>query len=561
MQVDDPRFDSTCSTPDPAGGGLGAKQASLNYQCAYLSGIPGSPGTTVGGKTFNVAAYLRDSWQIQPNLTLNLGLRYESQRLRYADFLQGTTDPATMQTLGKNAIVLDNMWAPRIGLLYDWTKEGRSKIYAHWGRFYESIPMDINDRELGGEVLYRQMFASGNCGMSDPAIGGPNGKGCTGPNVQATQNQLFGAGGTFIAPGLQAQYLDEFISGFEYEILDDLKIGVSYQNRRLGRVIEDLSVDGANTYIITNPGEFPVDEENKLVQQIMRTDDPATKQRLQGLLNSYVKIRQFDPPTRAYNALQFTLTRRFSKKLYVQGSYTYSKTEGNYPGLISYDNGQIDPNISSQYDLIELLANHYGPLPQDRPHYIKLDGYYTFDFGKKGTLTTGIRLRAESGIPENALGSHYLYGADESFLLPRGELGRTDFEHGLDIHIGYGKNLNKNMNLEVFFDIYNVYDRQGTFYVDNTYAEPFKLNGSLQNANPVSGGTYQDLIWVKTLTRTATRPASRIGRNPNFHNTTARYAPAYGRIGVRLTFWRHATSRQRPPGAGVAVFGVNPRAS
>ncbi len=59
-----------------------------------------------------------------------------------------------------------------------------------------------------------------------------------------------------VAPGIKPQYLDEIIAGFEYEILDDLKIGVSYQNRRLGRVIEDVSTDGANTYIIANPGEW-----------------------------------------------------------------------------------------------------------------------------------------------------------------------------------------------------------------------------------------------------------------------------------------------------------------
>ena len=37
------------------------------------------------GNTLNWSAYLRDSWQIRPNLTLNAGLRYEEQRLRYAD--------------------------------------------------------------------------------------------------------------------------------------------------------------------------------------------------------------------------------------------------------------------------------------------------------------------------------------------------------------------------------------------------------------------------------------------------------------------------------------------
>jgi len=65
------------------------------------------------------------------------------------------------------------MWAPRIGAIYDYTQEGRSKIYAHWGRFYESIPMDINDRSFGGEVSFVQAFRAngGGCGtMTDPRI-------------------------------------------------------------------------------------------------------------------------------------------------------------------------------------------------------------------------------------------------------------------------------------------------------------------------------------------------------------------------------------------------------
>jgi hypothetical protein len=540
MNNTDPRFSDTCRTPNPHA--TGASGGTLSYKCAYLAGTPGSPGTEINGETLNWAAYIRDSWQIQPNLTLNLGLRYEEQRLRYASFLRNTTDPLTQNHLGTDAMSLTGMFAPRIGLLYDWTKEGRSKVYAHWGRFYESIPMDINDRSFGGEVTYRQIFSANQCGMVDPKIGGQNGAGCLTTTMPANQQEeLIGASGVLVEPGIQAQYMDEIIAGMEYEILDDLKIGVSYQNRRLGRVIEDFSTDGAQTYIIGNPGEFDSGSEKALEDQIARTDDPTTKNRLENQLKLFQGSRIFDKPRRDYNALQFTLTRRFSKALYVQGSYTYSRTEGNYPGLVSYDNGQLDPNISSQYDLIELLANHVGPLPTDRPHYIKLDGYYTFDLKKAGSLTTGIRFRALSGIPENALAAHYLYGPDESFLLPRGELGRTDFDHGLDVHIGYGRDIGKGMTLELFFDIFNIYNRQGTAGVDNTYALPVKLagggiGGEVQNANPVSGGTYSDLIWVKELDKNGAETSIPIGRNPDFHNTNSRYAPAYGRIGVRLTF-------------------------
>jgi hypothetical protein len=484
---------------------------------------------------------MRDSWQIKPNITLNLGLRYEEQRLRYAEFLRNKVDPLTLNKLGTNAMTLTGNFAPRIGLLYDWTKEGRSKIYGHWGRFYESIPMDINQRSFGGEVFYRQIYTAGACGPKDNAIGGPNGAGCISTMQQAQQSDLIGASGVLVAPGIQSQYMDEAIAGFEYEVMDDLKIGASFQNRRMGRVIEDVSTDGANTYIIANPGEWSADEEKKLQEQIDRTDDPALKGRLTAQMRLFKGIRIFDKPRRDYNALQFTLTRRFSKQLYVQGSYTYSRNLGNYPGLVSYDNGQIDPNISSQYDLVELLGNRIGPLRTDRPHYIKIDGYYTWDFKKAGTLTTGIRYRAGSGIPENALAAHYLYGGAESFLLPRGELGRTEFFHGLDLHVGFRRKLTKGMELEVFADVYNVYNRQEQSDVDDVYAPQFSLSqggmgGVEQNANPVSGGTYDDLLWVKVIDRNGVESANPIGRNPNFHNTTARYQPANARLALRLTF-------------------------
>ncbi len=529
----DPRFDNMCSTPNSGGSAIGT---STTYLCDYLGGNQGDPGTQISSNTLNWSAYLRDSWQVQPNLTVNAGLRYEEQRLRYATFLQHTTDPLTDVPLGKNAMTLQNMWAPRVGAIYDWTQEGRSKVYANWGRFYESIPLDINARSFGGEVQLVQHFGPA-CGAADPRFGGGNGSDClTSASAKASQEQLIGASGVLIAPGIRPQYLDEFVVGAEYEVIDDLKVGLSYQNRRLGRVIEDVSPDGANTFIIANPGEWSSDEERRLEAQIARTDDMATKTRLQNELTLFQGIRIFDKPRRDYNAVQLTVTRRFSRQLYVQGSYTYSRVIGNYPGLIASDTGQIDPNISTQYDLIELLANRQGPLPQDRPHYVKLDGYYTFDFRKQGALTLGARIRAFSGIPKTALAAHYLYGANESFLLPRGALGRTDFEHGIDLHVEYDRDLGRGMTMGVFVDVFNLYDYQGSATIDTTYAPATTITGQPQNANPVSGGSYEDLIWVKRVDTHGNETSTPIGRNPNFGNTASRYAPAFGRLGARLTF-------------------------
>ncbi len=539
--MEDPRarFDDTCRTPAPPND----PDAPTQFKCDYLSGTPGAEGTVIRGNTFNWAGYLRDSWQIRPNLTLNAGVRYEEQRLRFAEFLRGTTDPISGEKFGKNAVVIRGQVAPRLGLLYDWTKEGRSKAYAHWGRFYESIPLEINNLNYGQPVLYIQTYSPGRCGPTDPRIGGPDGVGCTTTEQSADLRQeMSGVNGSLTAPGLRGQFIDEVVGGLEYELVDDLKLGISYQNRRFGRVIEDVSTDNANTYVVSNPGEWSAEEERKFQNKIDAEDDPMAKARLERQMKAFRGIRIFDKPRRDYDALQLTASRRFTKNFFMQSSYTFSRTKGNYPGLISYDDNIVLPNNSTQYDLIELLANKVGPLPQDRPHYIKLDGYYTMDFEKAGELTLGVRFRALSGVPVNALAPHYLYGSNQSFLLPRGTLARADFEHGLDVHLGYGRTLPRNMHAEIFLDLYNVYDNQGTAGIDNTYAPRVKQgasgssSGSLQAANPVAGGAYEDVIWIKTIDTNGNETAVPIGRNPNFRNTTARYAPLFARIGVRVTF-------------------------
>jgi outer membrane receptor protein involved in Fe transport len=514
--------DQTCSTPDP--NASGAQKTSKSFACSFLGGTVGSPGTQVGGQTVNWAGYVRDSWRPLQTLTLNAGVRYEDQRLRYAQALQNTTDPLTGDHIGTTAMALTGNLAPRVGVIWDPTAEGHSKIYGSWGRFYEAIPMDINDRSFGGEVSDVRTFTPGNCGMTDPRIGAVDGRGCL-SGVKPTTEQLIGSSGVLVAPGIQAEYVDELLAGAEYAVAPNVVVGITYQHRTLGRVIEDVSTDGANTYIIANPGEWSHDAEANLERQIATATDTATRNHLQHELTLFQGIRGFDKPSRNYDAVELSISRRFASGLYLQGSYTYSRTEGNYPGSVSYDNGQIDPNISSQYDLIELLANRRGPLPQDRPHSLKLDAYDTFDVGH-GQLTVGTRIRAISGTPINVLGPHYLYGPDESFLLPRGSMGRTELEHGVDLHVGYRRG-----RAEIYADAFNVYNYQGAFSVDETYS-PAANSG----VNPISGGTYEDLIWAKKTDANGMETSAPTSRNPNFGRPISRYAPASAQVGFRVNF-------------------------
>jgi len=549
---------------DTDGDGLGDTPIPCDYFRPLDAGedpgaaADGSYGAWVGqgnmtkGNTFNWASFVQDSWSIFPNLTVNAGLRYEQQRLRYAEGVRDTLDPITKETIGKDAISLNDLFSPRLGVIYDWTKEGKSKVYAHWGRFYESIPMDLNDRSFGGEVQYQQRWRNADCGAA-PTPGPttprlptdwencPNGASLDN-SVHPRQDFMIGAGSpavgvpagvTLVTPGLEPQYMDEFVLGVEYEVLEDLRVGLSYQNRRLGRVIEDVSTDGASTYIIANPGEFSSGDEADLQGQIdaaTMAGDMTTADALQARLDMYKGIRRFDKPVRDYNAVQLTASKRFSRAFMVQGSYTYSKTTGNYPGLFSPDTGQLDPNITSQYDLIELLANRQGDLPHDIPHSFKLDGYYQFDLKEAGNLTVGARLRAQSGQPINTLGDHALYGRQESYILPRGLDGRTSFLTSADLHLAYGRKLNKNMTLEVYFELFNVFNSQTETSVDQEY--------TIDPVAPIVGGTTEDLPYLKIDPSGGTVGSAGLlaSKNKNYKNTDGRLAPLTGRIGATLTF-------------------------
>ena len=52
---------------------------------------------------------------------------------------------------------------PRIGLIYDFTGRGLSKVYGSYGRFYEYIPLDLADRSLSAEQQVALAKDLSNC--------------------------------------------------------------------------------------------------------------------------------------------------------------------------------------------------------------------------------------------------------------------------------------------------------------------------------------------------------------------------------------------------------------
>src|SRR5262249_54412202 len=377
---------------------------------------------------------------------------------------------------GNTAIGIYDNWAPRVGAIYDFTRKGRSKIYVSYGWFYESIPLDINDRQFSGEGIAVQRSRTACMqdmnGRIDPTT-------CNFPmpgNAQVNGGEL-----GKVSPVLKGQYSEEVVAGIQYDVGLDLVLGASYIHRDLGRVIEDVSPDGGNTYIIANPGdgidEGAVRDLEKKIQSL--PPDPAScagqpgagcpRATAQQQLALYKNLSNgFNKPKRTYDALVITATKRLSHNFLVLASYTYSRTLGNYPGLFQASNGQLDPNITTQYDLRELLVNRDGPLPNDRPHNLKLQGSYFIPFGEN-TVVLGLAFNGFSGTPIEVLGGHPSAGRRETFVLPRGAGGRTPFYTQLDLHVSYRRQLSKLFGLEAYWDVFNVANQSAVTAVDAEY--------------------------------------------------------------------------------------------
>jgi hypothetical protein len=385
---------------------------------------------TVSPKTENTAWYVQDSWKTFSNLTLNLGVRYEQQKVG--------------DRFGAWIINLKDNWAPRLGAIWDPSNNGRSKAYANFGRFYETMPMDINIRSFGGELSLDVANLSPTSRDLTPNPGAPA------FSATRTQSRILGAFVTPVDPNLKAQYIDEYLIGYDYEIASNLAIGIKGTYRNLGRVIEDMLSDPATgEYLIANPGSGIGATTGFLVsgEQV-----PAPK------------------ATRRYKGLELHATKRFSNNYQFFTSYTWSKLTGNYDGTFQSSTGQLDPNINSAYDYADFEVNNSGggSLSNDRTHMLKFYGSYTLPSGMARGLELGVASHYYSGTPLTAYGYAGSYRNYEYYLTPRGSLGRGPADYDADLHFGFPVPIAGN-RLHLLLDVFSLFNRQAKTTLDQRY--------------------------------------------------------------------------------------------
>jgi len=351
------------------------------------------------------ALYFQDAWQVGRHLTLNIGVRFDEEN-------QPPFDPTRFPTVHFG---FADKTAPRIGGAYDLLHNGKVKVYASYGQFYDIMKLGLARGSFGSDYWHNCVYAmddadytkitpsypiGGGCPASGPAPGVTTGRFIENVDFRATKADPRDPA---ISPTMKPMKQHEFVSGADWSVTQSWALTFRYTRKRLDNTIEDMSITDNLGFYIGNPGTQFAD----LLHRPVVTPDANG--------NNYLTSVPFCaecPPvvkaSRRYDGAEFRLAKRPGGKWFGSVNYTYSKLRGNYPGLTNTDPtdgtfGRHSPNNSRLFDLptMTYLPSGQiddGPLATDRPHTASGYGFYRLKW-KGGETDLGLTQFAYQGTP------------------------------------------------------------------------------------------------------------------------------------------------------------------
>ncbi|HEX7362026.1 MAG TPA: TonB-dependent receptor [Bryobacteraceae bacterium] len=453
--------------------------------------------THVGGPLYwtDLSAYVQDTFQVRPRLTLTLGVRYESfppetdptRTLSYfipsnfnfstaavvlpnGQIQPGTANPTNgIEVIGSGSpygLSVFNAsydtFQPRVGLAYTLTSDNKTVLRAGFGTFYDR--WQTFPAQTRGNPPFNDSVSIFNTKFSNPAGG--------------IQRSFPGSLTSFASPWDIPTY-EKYSVQIQRQLPASFLLSVGYVGSRGEHILVEPDINQPFPSMAVASGQISANA-------MRRYPGFAT-------IGTWQTIGNSD-----YNSLQIALVRRLTSHLSVQVAYTYSKTMDDVATPMNANAPQTDewalssndqPNafVANYVYRLPFFSGDHGWLSQILGNW-KIAGVTTFSSGFPLTVTipgdragTGaLGQRPNAIAPVARLGGFNEFFTTNAFSMPGlgtfGDAGRNLFigpgVSNWDFSVTKDVKLRESTSLEITGQFFNIFNHAQFSSVGTTLGTP-----------------------------------------------------------------------------------------
>jgi hypothetical protein len=335
----------------------------------------------------------------------NLEFSFQSLRGLYPQLGTGETlDPEVLSALGvtveqpENIGITNANLSPRLSVSWDPAATGRTKLFGTWGRFFDKLFLSTLVGEQGPDTVaryydfdpdginVRTLVQRGFTVTPDHHVGSVLSR--SAPSVHQ------------VARDLATPYCDEWTLGFEREVAPEVALAIRFIHRDFRDQLQD---DDLNHEMLTNPANgrsydtfgilFPVPTPGTTESTYVRLPDGKPDLFIQNpFFNQVLRVQNSN--TARYGAFEVELRRRMARRWELQGSYVYSRAQGNAEDYQSKVGN--DPSVTE---------SEYGYLSFDQRHVVKINAALFLP----GDWQLGFVTSWSSGLPYSVISRFFAF--------------------------------------------------------------------------------------------------------------------------------------------------------
>jgi hypothetical protein len=417
-----------------------------------------------------------------------------------------------------------NTFAPRTGVVIRLTGDGKNVAKASYSRYYDVMYMtefsSINPNNISTSAGNIPIVYNWN-GQLNPDGTVPNSallnKDGTvpAPGVPATPKSVFQPAANAIDPNLRDPKDDEIVFAYQRELASNWSFNIDWIQRWYRDQTVDQDCYGLPCNVTASTAYAPTRVVTDFGPDNIRGTADDRQLAFYDVRPNYLGKDSFFHTncgnnssvscTQRYKALEISVGKRMSNRWQMQGSYVWSRFNGDIP--LDYTN----PNNLIDFVRSGVTATGGASVSPDQPHAFKLLGSYQAPLG----ITVGANYQALSGLAyDRNLSVSFSQGTSNIRVEPRGTY-RADRLSLLSLRADKSFNLGRGYRASFVAELHNALNSSA---------------GQAPSTNPPSYGTVTRMFANQAAFDAARLTTSYFGRVQEI------VAPRVLKIGVKFDF-------------------------